>query len=316
MKVRVGIVGLGWFGNVHLDQLLEMNDVEVAALATHNQEKLEKAHQKIPSARIYLDYHEMLENEELDALYICVIPSRHEDIELLACQKGIAIYVEKPIGLELKQVKYIEEKIIQSGIINSVGYQERYSKGIVRVKQWLLEEELLLAQGTWINQMPEVSWWRNEATSGGQVIEQTTHIYDIFRYLFGEFEVLSAKKKDGLNQVEDYSVDDSSIALLQSDGILVSIYSGCYLKDSPSEIGFTLYGRNSKLEYFWGEQLVITSKDKKEILDFKKDNHHFIASQNFIEAVKEKDQSRIHSSYSDARRTLELTMDVMNKINK
>jgi len=315
MKLKVGIIGLGWFGNFHLDQLLKMEEVEVVALCAGNQEKLLLAHQKVPNAKCFNHHKEMLESIELDAVYVCVTPARHEDIEVLIAEKGIAMYIEKPIGLDLERVQYIEQVILESKVIHSIGYQERYSDSVAMIKKWLMNETPLLIEGKWLDKMPSALWWRKMATSGGQVIEQATHIIDMMRYLFGEISVVASQGVKGCVVAEHYDVTDASNTLLQfKSGLLGSLQCACYLEEgASSEIGLVIQGKSSKLEYSWGKGIRLTSQDKEVYYELS-ESSHYRASCRFIEAVIQKDQSLILSDYSDARKTLELTIDITEKM--
>ena len=108
-KVKIGIVGCGSFGNYHLDTLLRREDVEVVALATENEERLRATGAKVPSARLYPDHRAMFAGEpELNAILVCVPPSRHGDIEICAAERGVHMYVEKPLALTLAANRSLE----------------------------------------------------------------------------------------------------------------------------------------------------------------------------------------------------------------
>ena len=311
MKSKVGIVGLGWFGSFHLDQLLTMDDVEVVALCTANTERIEKAHEKVPHAKCFSHHKEMIEEMDLDAIYICVTPSRHEDIELLAAKKGIAMYIEKPIGLCLDEVKNIELAISTSKLIHSIGYQERYSALVGVIQNWLKEETPVSVRGKWIDTMPDAPWWRQMHLSGGQVVEQATHIIDMMRYLFGEMEIIQSLGVKGYIKQPNYDVVDASLSLLYFPrGMIGTLECGCYLdKNQASDIGIEIQGVSSKLVYHWQQQVVITKGETEEIYT-QTESSHYRSSRRFIEAVKQQNQSLILSNYSDASKTLASTMRI------
>ena len=61
--------------------------------------------------------------KQLDAVFVCVPPDSHQDAEILAAQKGIHIYVEKPIALSMEKAYEVEDAVNKAGIITAVGFQ-------------------------------------------------------------------------------------------------------------------------------------------------------------------------------------------------
>jgi len=156
-KIKVAMVGCGSFANFHLDNLLKIQDVEVVAFASGNIEKLEAIGVKAPTARLYSNHQDMYDKEKhIDAVFVCITPNNHEDVEILAAQKGFHLYVEKPIDVSLERAMKIEKVIHESGIISCVGYQERYNPEIEELKSYLKNKKIGLATGKWIGDMPGV----------------------------------------------------------------------------------------------------------------------------------------------------------------
>jgi len=88
VSVRVGFVGAGGIARAHIGALSQMEDVELGAFCDVQEDRAEDlaaAH----NARAYTDHREMLEREELQALYICVPPGCHTDVDIIAASKGI-----------------------------------------------------------------------------------------------------------------------------------------------------------------------------------------------------------------------------------
>lgn len=309
-KVFVGIIGCGGFGNFHLDNLLKMDDVQVVALAASNKERLKNTGKKVPNAHLYEDYHDMFEQEKLDAVIICVTPARHEDIEALACQHHVHFYVEKPIGVCIDTINQTAKLVKESGIITSVGYQERYNPALTEVKDYIKNAPVGLAYGSWIDSMPSPLWWRTKEASGGQMVEQTTHIFDSMRYLFGEAKSVyaTAQHQEFPNAME-HDVEDYSTAVVTfENGVIATVCSGCYATDDGAkQVGFTLLTQNAKVEYNWSNTLTYTTKAQTTTKNIS-GSHHFTSLKTFIEAVSTNDPSLIRSSYSDGARSCELTL--------
>ncbi len=305
MAVRVGFVGTGWIANWHLEHLSKIKGTKIVCLYDVDKERVKVIARKW-KAKPYTDYERMLEEQELNVLYICTPPFAHGDVEISAAERGIHLFVEKPIGLSLKKVKEIEVTIIKNKIITSVGYQRRYEDRVDRIRSILKEKTPGLFMGYWMGGMPSVDWWRRKEKSGGQLVEQTTHIFDLARYLFGEVERVFAVEKKGLmSEVRNYNIEDaSSVTLLFESGLIGTIYSACFLS-CGDKVGMSIYFKDTVIEYNGGIKIIEPNQETKISSSV---DVGLLEDQVFIEAVKSKDTSRIRSTYSDALKTLALTL--------
>lgn len=311
-KVRVGIIGCGWFGNFHLSNLLKMDNVEIVALVSSNKMKLEDTGKKVPEASLYTSYLDMFQSDKApEAIFICVPPDRHEKIELLAAEKGIHIYVEKPIALSMEKALEVEKAINNAGIIASVGYHERYSDTIENIREYISNREIGIATGKWLGGIPGAAWWRRKEGSGGQLVEQCTHIFDLLRYLFGEAESVYSRAVKGIvKDLPNYDIEDASSTIVTfKNGISASILTGCYFDDGviKNGAGLQILCKDSVVEYDWMSEVRYIIKDETKIVSAS-DDAHSRAAKVFINAVQTKDVNLIKSTYSDSVKTLELTL--------
>jgi myo-inositol 2-dehydrogenase/D-chiro-inositol 1-dehydrogenase len=89
-------------------------------------------------------------------------------------------------------VKIISKQVTAKKLITSVGYHFRYMDSTATALRCLQERKIGMALGYWMGNMPMISWWRKQEASGGQFIEQTSHIVDLLRYTLGEVEEVYA----------------------------------------------------------------------------------------------------------------------------
>lgn len=311
MAMKVGLVGTGGMANRHLEYLSKIKEVEITSLCDIKRERVEAASKKY-GGKIYTDYEKMLKEEKLDALYICLPPFAHENVEILAAEKGIHLFIEKPIGLSLEKAKEKESSIRKNKIITSVGYQRRYQESTNKIQSLLKENEPGIFRGYWMGWMPGINWWKRKEMSGGQTVEQSTHIFDLARFFFGEVEKIFAAERKGLmREVENYNVEDASaVTLLFENGLIGTIHSACFLS-CGKEVGMSIYFKDMIVKY--NENLeIIRSKETRKI-SFS-DDPGLLEDQIFIEAARTKDTSKIKSTYSDALKTLALTLAVNESI--
>ena len=174
MPLRIGFVGIGWIAGTHMDALSQLEDAQPVAFCDIDSERAERAAARF-GGRAYTDWRTMLDAESLDALYICLPPHGHDGVEIEAAQRGIHLFIEKPVARDLDYARRVEEAIHKAGVICSVGYHFRYYGAIERAKERLQGLPVLMVKGAWDGGMPTGTlWWRTYAHSGGQLVEQTT----------------------------------------------------------------------------------------------------------------------------------------------
>lgn len=309
MKVRVAFIGCGGIAGAHMNCLSGMDDVEFVGMCDVSEERAkEKA--DTYGGRAYTDYKKMIEEIEIDACYICVPPFAHQGQEELCIEKGIPFFVEKPIHIDLNKAREISEKIKEKNLITSVGYQDRYQDIIAYIKPFFEKDNLGFVTGWWVGGMPGVYWWRRKEMSGGQIVEQTTHIFDMARYLVGEpVEVFAVKRVGLMKDVEDYNVEDASaVNVYFQNGVIGTIFSGCFLKVPAGKVGLDFYFNDKIIEYTERQKIKINYGNKIE--EIYEDTPMIMVKEDraFIDAVGKKDASLIKSTYSDACKSLAFTL--------
>ena len=306
MPVRVAFIGSGGIARLHMDILSRMEDVQLACFCDVDGQKAWAAAAEY-GGKAYTDYQEMLEKEDLQAVYICLPPFAHSTQELDAAEKGIALFIEKPVALTEEKAEQILKTIEGKRIISSVGYNWRYLNITQTAAELLKGRKLSLALGSFIGGMPRTPWWRVMSQSGGQIVEQTTHIFDLARYLLGEVKTIYATATSGsMLDVPGFDVHDAStVTLTLASGAICTITSACIAPQSPC-VGLTIYTRDRTVK-LTSEELTISEPGRKEIIENQNDPY-FEEDRIFIEAVQSKNPSGIKSTYADAVRTLRVTL--------
>jgi myo-inositol 2-dehydrogenase/D-chiro-inositol 1-dehydrogenase len=304
-KVRVGFVGAGGIANAHMDCISRMEGVEVVGICDVVREKAERAAGRF-GCRAYTSYEELLEKEPMDALFVCVPPHAH-GMEIMAAKRGIAIMVEKPIARTLEMAREIERAIAESGVISSVAYHWRYMNSVKQAKEILSGRKIAMALGYWIGGLPGVPWWRVKDQGGGQVIEQTTHIFDLARYMVGDVdEVYGVAFKGLMEDVPGYNVEDASTVTLKfKNGAIGNITSSCIVSQGYM-VGLNLLTRDLVVEITGGSLRVRYPGRTEEIRETAW--AYYEEDKAFLEAVRTGDRSGIRSTYSDGLETLRVTL--------
>jgi myo-inositol 2-dehydrogenase/D-chiro-inositol 1-dehydrogenase len=307
MALQVGIVGTGWFSKVHADLLAQMEGVRVQAITGTSQDKADRM-AAVYGAKGYERITDMLDAERLDAIYICVPPMSHGEIERELIDRGIPFLVEKPLGLDTELPGGILKSVQDKGLITSVGYHFRYRTSVTRLKELLCTCQIGMALGYWMGDMPLVPWWRNQATSGGQFIEQTTHMVDLLRYTAGEVEeVYAVYGNQIMHKVHDHVTvpDVGTVSMKMRSGAVVNVSNTCVLPGGISKVGLTFYTNEGMLDWNTERLDVVGKGGKVTVTD--ETQHYLLENEAFIHAVRTGDTSLIRSDYADAFKTQVVT---------
>ena len=179
------MVGAGAVAARHVRTLLAMDGIELAAVADPALERAKELAAEA-GASAYPNHMELLAAERLDAVYICVPPFAHGVPELAVIDAGLPMFVEKPVAIDRETAAEIAARLAGGPLVTCTGYHWRWLDIFDRAAELLADRPARLVQCSWLDKVPPPSWWLRRDGSGGQTIEQTTHVLDTARGLAGE----------------------------------------------------------------------------------------------------------------------------------
>ncbi|CAM3634453.1 Gfo/Idh/MocA family oxidoreductase [Cohnella lubricantis] len=308
MSVKLGFIGTGGIAQAHLDNLKRIEGVEVVSFYDLDLSRSQAAASAWGGARAFADMDEMLDDTKLDGVYVCVPPMAHGEAERKLLERSIPFLVEKPLGIDSALPAQIAEQVKAKRLITAVGYHWRYNEAAGLAKQLLADRKAGMALGYWMGGMPMVPWWRSQAGSGGQFVEQTTHIVDLLRYLCGDVsEVYAAYALRVMDeQVQGTDVPDvGTVTLKLKNGMVATISNTCLLPVGH-HVGLDLYTDKGVLEIRGDGLRELTAEGSR--FRKSKTNPYYTEDEAFVYALRTGDTSRILSDYADALRTHEVTI--------
>jgi len=273
--VRLAIIGCGGMAHGHLNSYISIKEKEpeklefvamcdpVAERAQKFADETGKVQDSAP--KIYTDFEEMIEKEELGAADIC---SRHSDhhVNAIAClDKGINIMTEKPFGVTIKASKLIIEAAKRNGKIAATA--ENIRRGLSqRTAYWLINEKKMMGvphmffsqMAGWREPKPGNWHWRLDHMmgGGGMVMDSGAHFCDTIRYLFGDVDTVFADvrqledrktTKDG-ELVKDAQEDTWAATIKFKNGV-VGLWTCTWSAPGHSFTKVVYYGSEGSLLY-------------------------------------------------------------------
>lgn len=321
MTVRVGFIGTGGIAISHLTNLLSLPEAEVVALCDRVPEQIDRARQAVnaagatPDRRLggvaYTDYQAMLRDEQLDAVYLCLPPFAHGEPEQAVIAAGLPFLVEKPLALDLRTAAATLRQIRERDLLTTVGYQLRYSPLVARVRELLADTTLGMVVALRFGPTPNTPWYRQQAFSGGQLVEMATHEVDLLRYLAGDILRVQAVATTRINQQQqpDYDIfDANAMSLVFASGAIGSFANNFLawpgaipqlqgLHFFADQAIISLAGQHLRIATPTGVEELTNAADPMATLD-----------QTFVKAVATGQRDLLLSDYADAVRTLAVTL--------
>src|SRR5262249_20367125 len=139
---RFGIIGAGGISQPHLRALAQIEGAEAVALADLNEEALNRRGDEFNVSRRYKDYNELLEDDAVQAVTICLPHSLHERAALEAARHKKHILVEKPMCLSLAECDRMIDAADRNGVLLMVAQVLRWRAPNRLAKQWIQEGKI------------------------------------------------------------------------------------------------------------------------------------------------------------------------------
>ncbi len=248
---KLAVIGCGEIGNYHLKHFLKYNDIELAGFCDLIPERAEGFAVRVNNAKTFTDYKAMYDSVNPDMVFICIPPSNHGEIEYETIKRRIPFFVEKPVALSMELARRISAEVAKAGLITAVGFQCRYSSLVKPSIEYIRENEVVFIDCVRVGGVPGAPWWKVRSLSGGQIVEQTVHQFDIIRYVFGEPETVFTMGTRGfVNNIEGYDTEDLSTTVVRfKSGTLATISTGCYATGgSSADSKITFSARDTRAE--------------------------------------------------------------------
>lgn len=325
---KFAIIGCGGIGGYHLDNISKFDDIDIAGFCDIIPSRAEAFAARTGKGKAYSDYRKMYDEIKPDGVFICVPPYRHGDLEFETIDRGIAMFVEKPVALDIDLANEISGRVNKNNLIAASGFQCRYCSINEPAKEYVQKYPIVTVAASRVGSLPPAVWINRKDLSGGQIVEQTIHQMDMLRFLLGEADtVYSIPTRGFITAAESpfFDTDDVSTTIIKfKTGVVATMMTGWYsLHDASWDSKMTFGSRTSRMDYrltssvtVYGAKLDTTgasdgdgnafgTEDQKTATLYRNTNNFGSeCDRTFIEAVITGDPSNIRSPYADALKSV------------
>ena len=259
-KVKLGIVGLGNMGKVHVRHVMDLPNTELVAVCETNGDKLQAANVDA-SVTSFKDYRQMLDSAEIDGVIIATPHYEHPDMSIAAFERGIHVLVEKPIAVHVNEARrmidaYHTFRRQMPDLVFAAMFMQRTWGHWRKIKSMIDQGELgKLIRCSWII----TDWFRTQyyydsgdwratwsGEGGGVLMNQCPHNLDLYQWLVGVPSRIHGFASFGKHH--DIEVEDEVTVYLEHEDGMVGHFITT-TGESPGTNRLEISGENGKLVY-------------------------------------------------------------------
>jgi predicted dehydrogenase len=195
------VIGAGWIAEKHVAILRGVDGVELVGVCDLDERR---ARALAADATVYTHWRTLLDEAEPECVWVCTPPLLHREPTIEALERGVHVYLEKPIARGLDDARAIVRAAEEASAVCAVGYQWRAVEVLDDLREALDGQELGLLIGIGTGPTKSRPWFLNRAEGGGNILERASHGVDLERAVAGEVASVQATA--------------SAVALAQSAG--------------------------------------------------------------------------------------------------
>ncbi len=204
-KVKIGIVGTGYVGNVHGAIYAREPRAEIAALYDILPERAAQTAKRI-GGRVCSSQDELLDS--CDAVLVCAPNRTHISIASAAIEAGKHVFCEKPFAIGIDEAATLLERASASKQVFQVGHNRRFAPVYTTLKEFLSADpahsaHIKMNRGELKNPV----WTGDVGVTGGFLYETTIHYFDMLRFQFGEIaELVAYGSQHEYPEIDEFSI--------------------------------------------------------------------------------------------------------------
>src|SRR3954469_1519483 len=194
-KLKAAIVGTGFMGKVHTENVRRLGNVEVAAIVGSRPETARKFAEAASIPVATADLADVLNDPTIDAVHICTPNVEHYPMSMAAIEAGKAVLCEKPITMTTDEAKELVAAAERKGTVNAVQHNLRYYPVVQQIREMIAAGDLgdiLIVQGTYSQDwlLYDTDWnWRLASEANGKLRvmgDIGSHWMDMIQHLTGQ----------------------------------------------------------------------------------------------------------------------------------
>ncbi|MCX7795646.1 MAG: Gfo/Idh/MocA family oxidoreductase [bacterium] len=246
-RIRFAIVGCGQNAHKHSEVVSDIPYLELVAVCDSNLSRAEDFASQYKVKKVYMDYRELLEKEDLDFVSISTPHSSHYEIAKFALNSKVNVLVEKPLALSLEEAKELCFLSDNLGLKLGMVVQMRYNPLIELAQEAVRNGALGIpflgsVHMLWYRPQEyfENSWRGSKNYDGGMLYNMAIHYLDLLILFFGEVQSAYAMAGTFTHSIE---TEDTLVAVLRFyNGTLATFEGSFSIYPQNLETSLSIFG--------------------------------------------------------------------------
>ena len=249
--MRIGVIGCGWIAETHLANLKALGE-QVACVCDPDPGRRAWA-AGLTGAEDFADWESLLAQGEPEAVLVLTPPLAHRAITVEALDRGLPVYLEKPVARDLADARSIVATAERTGVVCAIGYQWRAITWVPQLRDLFARRALGLLAVRMFGSTAGRTWFTDQAAGGGQVLERASHGIDLVQAIAGPAVGVSATGVNvplaGADRPADSEIDDVLALTLELErGAIATIQVVWQRDDLPRTYELDVIGDGARVE--------------------------------------------------------------------
>jgi len=267
VTINLGIIGLGAMGFEMLSVAAEHSDFNVLLCADIDSETVSHAKDNYPQIQFTTSPSDVIDSQEIEAIYIATPPIFHADHAVRAMRKGKAVFCEKPLAISISDGETMVEVAKQTGVANALNFALADRHAALEIERALKAGEIGDVRGVdvrllfpkWVRDFQVGAAWLAGRRQGGFMREVFSHFAYLTDRLLGPLKLNFAHMVFPAENTTES--ETAAYGLLNAGDVPISVIGQAGVA-VPETYEWYLYGtRRSYCLRNWGELLVSDGKD-------------------------------------------------------
>lgn len=251
--MKIGLIGLGRVGQVHLKSLSTIEDVDIVCVSDIDESVCQETTKKFNIPKYTLTYEDLVSDPEVDAVWVCS-PSNFHFTHVTAClRNNKLVFCEKPLEIDVEKIKQLIDQFPDINKRLMVGFNRRFDPNFSFVKNNIkkIGKPTILKITSRDPQPPPIDYIKS---SGGIFVDMTIHDFDMAYFMIGAkpFSVYATGSVNYNPEFKEIDIDTALITIKFENGVVCNI-------DNSRKCA---YGYDQRLE-FLGDQGMLSVENEK-----------------------------------------------------
>ncbi len=253
-KYNVAVYGIGWVAGEHIKAWISNPDANVVALASRRKETAQAKKEELNlDCDVLDDYESLLKRDDIDIIDICSPNFLHAEEAISAAEAGKHVCIEKPVAMNLDELKNVRDAIKKAGVKSQVGFVSRWNPHIKSIKSMIdkggigdpfyVEVDYYHEIGPWWS-----GWrWGANTKKGGPsaCLCAGCHAVDLLYYFGGDVEELFAYGTFGHRK--DYEYEPTYAAVVKFKNGKIGKTGASFENESPYVMNIIIHGNKGSV---------------------------------------------------------------------